>query len=154
MDIPASDLADSGCKQFFQYKWGAVSNMESLLIIDDDEQIRLLLKELLLNEGYTVFEAEDGDKGMSLCRMQEIQLVIIDVFMPKKDGLETIRELHDAFPSIKTLAMSGGYFADSIDVLHMAKKFGATQVLEKPFALEKFLETVKDILSESSIADH
>ena len=128
--------------------------MESLLIIDDDEQIRLLLKELLVNEGYTVFEAEDGDKGMSLCRMQEIQLVIIDVFMPKKDGLETIRELHDAFPSIKVLAMSGGYFADSIDVLHMAKKLGATQILEKPFALEKFLETVRDILSESSIADH
>jgi two-component system, chemotaxis family, chemotaxis protein CheY len=128
--------------------------MESLLIIDDDDQIRLLLKEVLVNEGYTVFEAEDGEKGISLCAKSPIHLAVIDVYMPKKDGLETIKELHDTFPFIKIIAMSGGYFGGSIDVLHMAKKFGAKHVIEKPFGLDCFLELVKEILLCGQQIDH
>lgn len=120
--------------------------MGFLLIIDDDEQVRQLIKEILVNAKYAVIEARDGQEGISLCRQGLIDLVVLDIFMPNKEGLETIKELRQEFPDIKVLAMSGGSSRDSLGVLHIAERLGAHQTINKPFDVETFLETIKAIL--------
>jgi CheY-like chemotaxis protein len=121
--------------------------MGLLLVIDDDDQIRRLAKEILVNAGYAVTEARDGQEGLSVCQERSIDLVIMDIFMPNKEGLESIKELRQEFPDIKVLAMSGSVPRFALDVLAVAKKFGAHQILRKPFDVETLLETVKATLS-------
>ncbi len=115
--------------------------------MDDDDQCRRLLRDLLVNAGYAVEEARDGEEGLARCQEGSIDLVIMDIFMPNKDGLEAIKELRREFSGIKVLAISGGMSRFQVDVLVIAKKFGAHQTIRKPFDSETFLETVKATLS-------
>ena len=118
-----------------------------ILIIDDDHQIRRVLREILENANYSVIEACDGQEGLSTCRKETVDLVITDILMPGKEGLETIRELSQERPTLKVIAMSGG-FSGYFDVLEIAKKFGVTRALYKPFDNEMLLDTVRDVLGE------
>ena len=120
--------------------------MAVVLVIDDDKQIRLLIRRILENEGHTVHEAADGKNGILLLQQNSIDLVITDIIMPEKEGLETIIDIRHDFPKMKILAISGGGKTGLPDFLPAAKKFGAHKTLPKPFGKQELLEAVNDLL--------
>ncbi|MBF0401325.1 MAG: response regulator [Magnetococcales bacterium] len=121
--------------------------MARILIVDDDSSIRALLREILEEEGYQVEEAVDGKQGVLCYRENPADLVITDILMPEKDGVELIMELQESFPEIKIVAMSGGGRGlDAQFNLRIAKDFGAVQQMEKPFTRKHVLETVRRAL--------
>jgi len=118
-----------------------------ILIIDDDPQIRRVIMRIL-RDSYEVFEASDGESGLMFFMDHKIDLVITDVIMPNKDGLELITELGELDPPPKILAISGGGIAFGLEQsLFAAKAFGALSVLAKPFAPDELREGVEDLLS-------
>jgi CheY-like chemotaxis protein len=116
--------------------------MPSILIIDDDDSLRDSLRRTLHKEGYTIMEASEGGRGLKLLERSSVDLILLDMFMPDKDGLETIRELRLAHPEIPIIAMSGGGFRGTVDVLHVAKKLGVRRTLGKPFTREQLLDAL------------
>ena len=122
--------------------------MKSILVIDDDPQIRQLLEEVLRIEGYDVVGAESVQKGLPDFPRSKVPLIVTDVLMPDREGLETIRELRKNNPNMKIIAISGGLEEGGIDVLDIAKRFGADRVLRKPFEVKEFLSMVREILNK------
>jgi YesN/AraC family two-component response regulator len=100
----------------------------------------------LENEGHLIHEAADGRTGMTLLQQNSIDLVITDIIMPEKEGLETIIDIRHDFPNMKILAISGGGKTGLPDFLPAAKKFGAHKTLAKPFGKKELLEVVNSIL--------
>jgi len=117
-----------------------------ILIMDDDAQIREMLRQLLERAGYEVAEAPDGRQGIRLYRQAPADLVITDIIMPEKEGLETIRELLRDFPDVKILAISGGGRVLADEYLRLAKQFGAERTLAKPFDQKELLEAVHELV--------
>ncbi len=120
--------------------------MTRILVIDDDAQIRSILKEMLEGAGYDVIEAPDGEIGLKLFRENPLDLIIMDIVMPKKDGIDVIAELQHDFPDVKIIAISGGGFLKKEDYLQKADELGAVRSLSKPFNIKKLLKTVKELL--------
>lgn len=118
-----------------------------ILVIDDDKQVRLLIRRMLESGGYTVEEATDGDEGMKMYMREPHDLVITDLIMPDKEGLETIRDLRRFNPDIKIIAISGGGSLPANNYLRMAESFGAQRTLNKPFRTEDILDSVRELLS-------
>lgn len=106
--------------------------MKHVLVIDDDSFSRTLLRLILEEEGYDVTLARDGQEGLSVYGRTPADLVVVDIFMPEKDGLETIVELKDRFPQAKVLTVSGGGNF-GLEFLDVARQFGADDCLAKPF---------------------
>jgi DNA-binding response OmpR family regulator len=124
--------------------------MKQILVIDDDAQFNKMLCLLLAESGYTVFSAADGNAGMKIFRQESPDLVITDIYMPEKEGLETIIELRAVNPEIKILVISGGLAQMGMsETFALAETFGANAVLAKPFDLSTLLTTVKKLLTES-----
>ncbi len=123
--------------------------MPKILIIEDDDQIRVLIKKMLENEAnYEVIEAADGNQGIRQFKQNTIDLVITDIIMPDKEGIETIKELRKEAKDAKIIAISGGGRIGPYDYLDLAKRIGAKRVFEKPFDLKELVEAVKELLSE------
>ena len=122
--------------------------MGSILIIDDDIEILEIYREILQREGYDVLAASDGAQGIKLCRDQEVDLVITDIIMPEKEGLETIMELRRDLPDVKIIAMSGGGQIGAEEYLPLAEKLGAQHTLDKPFTPKELLEAIRGILGD------
>ena len=120
---------------------------KSILVIDDEESIRLLLRTLLEFEGYMVLEASDGIKGQRLYRNNPTDLVITDLIMPEKEGIETIRDLRREFPDIKIIAISGGGRIGPESYLKMARGLGALRTLRKPFDRKSLLDAVEEVIT-------
>ena len=121
--------------------------MKRTLVIDDEEPIRNLLKKMLENAGYEVDTAEDGTKGLFCIRNRLPDLVICDIVMPGKEGLETIAEIRKKYPGVKIIAISGGGKVDAKDYLLMAKGMGASKTISKPFRYQHVIETVEELLT-------
>jgi CheY-like chemotaxis protein len=119
-----------------------------ILVIDDEEPVRLIVQEMLILEGYEVVVAANGKVGLQLFRNDPTDLIITDIFMPEMEGLETIRELHREYPGVKIIAMSGGGESGMLSFLSYAKRFGALRTLRKPFSREELLTNVKELLAE------
>jgi CheY-like chemotaxis protein len=117
-----------------------------ILVIDDEEPVRTVLRQMLEKESYEVKEAANGAVGMSLLRNHPIDLVITDLFMPEKEGIETMIEMRKNFPQVKLIAMSGGGRMGKLDLLPMAESFGAQRTLAKPFERKELLEAVREVL--------
>lgn len=113
-----------------------------ILIIDDCPMARLALRTILEGAGYTVSEAEDGNQIVRSGRPVNADLVLCDIFMPGRDGLAVIRELRRTSPGIKIIAISGGAFEGKMDMLQIALRLGADEILYKPIAEEELLEAV------------
>ncbi len=127
-------------------KWNLYSEcMARVLIIEDDEIVRDVLKMMLEMEGHEVMETPDGNVGIKLYHEKPSDLVIIDIFMPCKEGLETISELAESFRDVKIIAVSGGGHCQ-LDFLDSAKKLGASRTLRKPFTRKEMLKTVDEVL--------
>jgi CheY-like chemotaxis protein len=119
--------------------------MPRILIIDDDEDVRFMLRESLEGAGYHVQEAPNGAEALKLCRVAPVDLVITDIFMPEKDGLEFIMELRCRNRLLPIIAISGG--GELVrGGLHIAPKLGATAILPKPFTPDEILGAVKSAL--------
>lgn len=122
--------------------------MPHILLIDDDELFRKMLRATLEELGHTVTEARDGKEGLALHKSKPADLVITDLIMPGKDGLETIPELLQLQPGLKIIAMSGGGRISAEDYLPIAKWLGAVRVLPKPFAREAMITAIAELLAE------
>jgi CheY-like chemotaxis protein len=121
--------------------------MARILIIDDEDLIRGMLRQMFERAGYEVVDAPDGKVGMQLYRQQPADLIMTDIFMPEQDGLETIMELRRDFPDAKIIAISGGSRMANLDGLSLAKMFGALRIFEKPFNQQEILGTVRQLLA-------
>ncbi len=121
--------------------------MAKILIIDDDKQFREMLHEMVERAGYTVFCAQDGAEGMKIFRQEKPELVITDIIMPEKEGLETILELKKTVPEVKIIAISGGGRSHPGDYLRTAKYFGANKTLAKPFSKSELLDCIVETLN-------
>lgn len=119
----------------------------SILIVDDEASLRELLGQLLANAGYQVTEAEDGRKAGALLKEQTFELVITDIIMPERDGLEFLAEIHRKHPGLRVIAMTGGGHIPREQYVKLAKSLGAHTVLEKPFGNDKLLAAVAAALA-------
>ena len=119
---------------------------KKILVIDDDSCIRDIVRTVLSNNGYAIIEAENGDMGLSIQRENPADLVITDIIMPEKEGLETIRELKSGFPEVKIIAMSGGGHAKPDEYLLIARAMGADFTFKKPFDNAKLVEAVIELI--------
>jgi DNA-binding response OmpR family regulator len=118
-----------------------------LLVIEDDPEIRTMICRMLPTEQYEVMEAANGRDALFLLHEKnDFDLVITDILMPEKEGLETILELKRNFRHIKILAMSGGGLGSAQDYLTMAKELGADGTLKKPFIKDELLSAVDNIM--------
>ena len=116
--------------------------MGRILIIEDDAQIRKMLRRVLEDAGYEVEEAPDGLEGIELYRKKPADLVITDIVMPEKEGLETIIELRREFQDVKIIAISGGGRIRPEPYLQVAEGFGVEHVFTKPFDIRDLLAAV------------
>ena len=122
--------------------------MARILVMDDDELLREALRVVLQGAGYEVIEAPDGAAGLRLQREQAADLVLVDIFMPERDGLEVIRALRAEIPQPKIVAMSGGGRTGQIEVLRAAAALGAARILRKPFQPRELVTAVHELLGE------
>lgn len=127
--------------------------MPHILVIDDDDQVRGLLKRVLERTGYSVDDAENGKVGLARHRDQPADLIITDIVMPEQEGLETIQELRRNSPETKVLAISGGGFNQPGNYLTLASHFGAHRVLPKPIEREVLLATVFELVGAPQPVD-
>jgi len=131
-------------------EWGeeGVKAMATILVVDDDQQVCALLKQVLEEEGYTVESALNGMEGISRYRSVPTDLIILDILMPEKEGLETILDLRREFPKVKIIAMSGGSERAKLNLLDLARRLGARYTVNKPFQLQTLTDLVKKALQE------
>ena len=120
--------------------------MPLILIADDNQQICGWLRAVLEAEGYRVIQASDGREAMASIERDAPDLMILDMYLPVQDGLETILMLHNAQSPVKILGISGQSL-QGCDILKIAMAFGAHGVLEKPFSRELLLRQVQTLLS-------
>ncbi len=122
--------------------------MASILLVEDDDNVRDILQKTLAGAGYEVEVASNGQVALAAYRRHASDVVITDLVMPEKDGLETIMDLRRLDPAVKIIAMSGGgrTLGPGQLYLELARSFGALQVLAKPFTSEALLKAVSDVL--------
>ena len=121
--------------------------MKSILIVDDDDGIRKYLRRILEVHGYAVLEASDGNAAIERYVEREPDLVVLDILMPGKDGIETLFELKKINKHIKIIIISGGGRIGPDNYLAIAETVGVCAALKKPFDKEDFLIKVKYVLS-------
>lgn len=120
--------------------------MARILVIDDEELARFTVREILESAGHEVIEARDGVEGLAMQRAQRCDLVVTDVIMPRKEGVEMIIEMKQEQPALRIIAISGGGRTRNLDFLKLAKEFGADKVLAKPFSAEDLIGAVRECL--------
>ena len=120
--------------------------MASILLVEDDDQLRTMLKLLLISSGYEVGEASNGTRVCDMYQQQRFDLVITDLVMPEIEGLEVIMELRRRDQNVRIIAMSGGGQGGPEKYLRIAQKLGAKLILSKPFGNQEFLDAVRRVL--------
>ncbi len=127
--------------------------MKKILVIDDELTMRQVLKNTIAALGYEVRDAEDGSIGLALCEEWKPDAIITDIFMPEKDGLETIRDLRKTAPDSVVIAMSGGGSIGDMGVLNAARAMGAATILSKPFDMSTLKRVLQEIFPEAAKND-
>ena len=122
--------------------------MTRILVMDDDVLVLDMLYESLTREGYNVLRASNGEQGLKLFRQEPVDLIITDLFMPEKEGIETIIEIRQDFPDVKIIAISGGGRIGTKDYLRMAKILGVQRTFTKPVARDQLLDAIKELIKE------
>lgn len=117
-----------------------------ILLIDDDALVRRTISRILHHVGHTVVMAENGRDGITLLQTENPELVITDIIMPDKEGIETIQEIRHLLPDMKIIAISGGARLGNMDYLSMALKLGASEALAKPFDPSELIEAISRCL--------
>jgi len=118
--------------------------MPSVLVVDDEDQLRQLIREILEQAGYQVTEARDGKEAVLQYRLAPADVVIMDILMPEQDGLETTSTLRREFPNVKIIAITGSSeMIGILSFLDVAKMLGAHRAIQKPFEMQTLLDTVQ-----------
>ena len=125
-----------------------VDKPKRILIIDDENAIRTIIRLVLARQGYDCETAADGKEGVEMFSNGKFDLVISDLIMPVQDGINTIIALKEAQPNLPIIAISGGARKGTMDLLQTAKKVGACETIEKPFEPEILIDTVKKCLHD------
>lgn len=120
--------------------------MKKILIIDDEELIRLTLEDALNYAGYDVVTAENGEDGYQKQKASPFDIVITDILMPVKEGIQTIKQIHSEWPDTPIIAISGGGKIQNTDYLNTAQEVGASAVLTKPFTEDDILAAIAKCL--------
>lgn len=123
--------------------------MPRILVIDDEQLLRSTVVTILTRGGYSVEEASDGQAGIAMFHKNPPDVVITDIFMPNRDGIEIIRELKHSSPQTKIIAMTGGGNMRMMEITSVAKVLGADLVLDKPFESESLLAAINAVLVTS-----
>jgi DNA-binding response OmpR family regulator len=123
--------------------------MAKILVLDDEPSILLMIKKMLEREGHEVDLALNGMEGMTLFEKNKPDLVVTDIIMPEKEGLETILELRKKHPKLKIIAISGGGRIGPQGYLPSAKYLGADMVFQKPLVPKEFIAAVTKLLNET-----
>ena len=131
--------------------------MASILVIDDDPAVRMTIKLVLERDGHAVALAADGFAGMKAIKAGGIDLLIVDIFMPGMDGIETIREVRKHQPKLPAIVISGTSLEapalqaelHAPDFLAMAVKLGAVRSIQKPFKPRDIIGVVRQCLGEA-----
>ncbi len=114
-----------------------------ILVIDDDASVRYTLARILGRAGFAVVMADDGEHGLAMFRKERPDLVISDLIMPHRDGIDTIAQIRRESPAMKIIAISGGSRTMNADGLATALEIGASDVVVKPFTPEDLLDRVR-----------
>jgi len=122
--------------------------MARVLIIDDDLFTRETLRRVFEGEGYHVSLAENGVDGVGLFHREQTDLIITDILMPEKDGLESISELRAKVPDLPIIAISGGGKSGSLEFLQVARELGADEVMRKPLAIRRLLDIAARLIGQ------
>mgnify|MGYP001553555652 CR=1 FL=1 len=120
--------------------------MAKILIIDDEQPIRRMLSTLFERNGYEVLTASDGNKGLAATREFNPDLIITDLLMPEKEGLETIKEIREIDTEVKIIAISGGGVVQPEMYLKLAEKVGADMSMTKPVDNATLISSVKQLI--------
>jgi len=123
--------------------------MARILVIDDDVQVRGAVRRILERAGHTVEDVGNGDAGLRAHRERPADLIITDIFMPERDGIETVRQLRRESPQVKIIVISGGDRTQTMDLRKDAELLGAARSLRKPFELSELVQAVGELLGES-----
>ncbi len=125
--------------------------MATVLIVDDEEMLRGMLRQALKKDGYDILEASNGNEALELSNTHEIDLLITDLVMPGKNGLDLIMELKKGQHNMPIIAISGGGGIDTnYDYLSVARLIGATSIFSKPIDLGQFRNTVSNLLKSKT----
>ncbi len=123
--------------------------MKTILIIDDSNEFRSIFRDVLRKAGYHVLEASNGQEGIDVYRRTPADLVVTDIIMPGKEGLETILDLKREFSDVKIIAVSGGGFEGPSTYLEGARLIGGVdRTFFKPFPLDSLLKAIKELLEK------
>lgn len=120
----------------------------SILLVDDEEMVRTQIRASLELEGYAITEASNGREAVDMLKGFKPDLVITDILMPEKEGIETIMEIRQMYPDIRIIAISGGVRTENMDFLKIAKRLGADLALPKPFGRQQLLSMVHELLGD------
>lgn len=121
--------------------------MPTILVIDDDPSMRRLILRVLGSRGHELLEAENGQQALKLLENRQPDLIITDILMPAKEGIETIREVIARWPGTRIIAISGGGGAQNMLFLDIAQTFGAHAALAKPFRPDELVAVVDRVLA-------
>jgi CheY-like chemotaxis protein len=119
--------------------------MSKILVVDDEKGFRTLLRRILEEAGHQVIEATNGDHALDVFRRETPEIVISDIIMPDRDGIEAIAIIKSECPATKVLAISGGGRAHAMDLLAIAPRAGADMTLEKPFRKTDLLSCISQL---------
>ena len=122
--------------------------MAKILIVDDEPIMRDMLTQMLLQDHHEVLMAENGEQGCAIYREEQPELIITDIVMPEKNGLEMLMDLKKEFPELRVIAISGGGgITGAFDYLPVAKLVGADQILKKPFGIKEIRDAIATTLT-------
>ncbi|MCP4599455.1 MAG: response regulator [Proteobacteria bacterium] len=119
--------------------------MERILVVDDDNLIRRNLRSNLQDAGYDVEEAPNGKWAIEIHRQNPVDIIITDIVMPEKGGIQMLSELRQEFPDLKIIVMSGGGLLPPQDHLDVAQSFGAVKTFVKPVSFKSILDAVREL---------
>ncbi|MFN4041733.1 MAG: response regulator [Brevundimonas sp.] len=125
--------------------------MARILIIDDDPVLRAVVEGLLSDDGHEVCAAADGEEGLSLLRDRDIDLVVLDMLMPRKDGFETLMEIRRLRGGPRVLAISGGGMSAPMNYLGPARTLGADDIMQKPLEPEALKAAVSRLVARGAV---
>jgi len=127
---------------------GAKTEEKTILVVDDEDDVRESVSEILSDEGYRVIGASDGTKVLDLIRQEQPDLVLLDIWMPRVDGIGLLKEIKEQVPEVEVIMISGH---GNIHTAVTATKFGAFDFIEKPLSIDALLGTVHRALGDSAV---
>ena len=116
-----------------------------LLIVDDEHDLRTLLGDVLLMQGYDIASAEDGEEAITMLQQQNFDLTLLDIQMPNVNGIQVLKFIKEYTPKTRAIVLTG--YADLKHAME-AKEFGASDFIGKPYKLQDVLTTIERVLVE------